>query len=152
MAHQEEDPKNLLIVTVGLGSVVVLAGVMFGLYSYYLNIRDEWQHIRVAERTNPELIAMRTEDARKLGSYAYNDAAKTQVRIPVDQAMKLLAQRGRDAFPSIQPAGSATGATGAAPTASGATSATPPGATSATPAGSGAVPGDKAPGDKKDKK
>ena len=152
MAHQEEDPKNLLIVTVGLGSVVTLAAMMFGLYSYYQNLRNEWQHIRVAERTNPELIAMRTEDGRKLTSYAYNDTARTQLRIPVDQAMKLLAQRGRDAFPLIQPVSTAAG-TASAP---GASSASP--GSSATPAGS-ATPGQKPldgdkphDGDKKDKK
>ena len=149
MAHQEQDPKNLLIVAVGLGSVVTLAGVMFGLYSYYQNLRDDWQHIRIADRTNPELVAMRAEDSRKLTSYAYTDASRKTVRIPVDQAMTLLAQRGRDSFASIQPASTAPG---------GATTATPAPSGSATPASSGsaassATPaGSAAPGDHKDHK
>ena len=104
MAHQEQDPKNLLIVAIGLGSVVTLTGVMFGLYSYYQNLRDDWQHVRIAEKANPELVAMRSENSRVLTSYAYTDASRKNVRIPVGDAMTLLAQRGRDAFPSIQPA------------------------------------------------
>jgi hypothetical protein len=103
MAHQEEDPRNLLIVAVGLGSVVTIVGIMFGLYSYYATIRNDFYHQRVQAVQSPELRELREREARTLSSYAYLNPEKTRVRIPVDQAMKLLAQKGRDAIPSIQP-------------------------------------------------
>ncbi|MDW8251425.1 MAG: hypothetical protein RMJ98_19190 [Myxococcales bacterium] len=103
MAHQEEDPRNLLIVVVGLGSVITIVGTLFGLYSYYATIRNNLHHERVQTIEDPRLKELRAREARILTTYAYTNAEKTQVRIPVDRAMKLLAQRGRDAIPSIQP-------------------------------------------------
>ena len=40
MAHETGEPQNLLILGVGLTSVVVLVGVMFGLQSYFYEVRD----------------------------------------------------------------------------------------------------------------
>ena len=57
MAHQEEDPRNLLIVTVGLGSVITLSALMYGLFSYYHVMRDEYQQMRIFGPTNPQLVA-----------------------------------------------------------------------------------------------
>ena len=171
MAHQEQDPKNLLIVAIGLGSVVTLTGVMFGLYSYYQNLRDDWQHQRIGALANTELVEMQranrcrlgtalpTDDCKQVSSYAYTDASRKTARIPVGDAMNLLAQRGRDAFPSIQPAAAATApgpaGAGAAPAMSGAApggSATPATSGSAAPGGSAAPANSAHPGDKKDHK
>jgi hypothetical protein len=108
MAHQDEDPRNLLIVAVGLGSVVTIVGSMFGLYSYYGQLRNQVYHDRVQAIVSPDLTALRERESKTLTSYAYLNKEKTQVRIPVDQAMKLLAQKGRDAIPTIQPAAPAS--------------------------------------------
>ena len=96
MAHQDEDPRNFLIVAVGLGSIVTIVGTMFGLYSYYTNLRNEFQHERIAIRPSTQLIALRAGEDKVLGGYAYLDKGKTVARIPVDQAMKLLAEQMLD--------------------------------------------------------
>ena len=41
-----------------------------------------------------ELAAMRAADARQLNEYAWADKASGAVRIPIDRAMRLLAERG----------------------------------------------------------
>lgn len=140
MAHENEDPKNLLILSIGLGSIVVLGLALFGLSSYYRMLRDEQLDAKILSRSNPQLIEMRAEEHRKLTTYAALDANKTHVRIPIDQAMKTLAQKGRDGIPSIQP-DPATIHIGGAPATAPAESAAP--ATSAAPAGS-AAPADSA--------
>ena len=46
MAHETEDPKNYLIVAIGLGSIVTLVATMYGLGSYYDVLRDKEQHAK----------------------------------------------------------------------------------------------------------
>lgn len=41
-----------------------------------------------------ELAAMRVDDARKLGEYAWADRTARAVHIPIDRAMQLLVERG----------------------------------------------------------
>ena len=148
MAHQEEDPKNRLILGIGVASMAAIVAVMFLLGSYYDVLRDKEQHDKVLSRENPQLLELRQLEEKRLGENAYavldpNDPKKRRVRIPIDRAISLLAQRGRDNVPSIQPdpatqAIVVPGAAGsAAPAASAALSAAPAGslppAPSATP-------------------
>jgi hypothetical protein len=165
MAHQNEDPKNLLILAVGLGSMVVLAATMYGLGSYYRMLRDDEQFAKILGRNDPYLTELHAEEKRKLeGPAVILDASKKRVRIPIARAMTLLAQRGRDGVPSIRvdPATAPLAGPDAAPAASAASSApapsdsaAPAGSGSAAPAGSAAVPAEDHGKDKdkdKDKK
>jgi hypothetical protein len=133
MAHETSEPKNLLILGIGVGSIVTLVAVLYGLQSYYYGMRDFEQHEKVLGRPNPDLVALRTNEERRLTTYAKLDPDGKRVRIPVDKAIGLLAQRGRDGFPAIRPDASAQ-AGGAAPSGS-----APATAGSATPATSGSA-------------
>ena len=118
MAHQKEDPKNLLIIAVGLGCFVTLVGVMFGLASYYDNLRDHEQQTKVLGKPNADLVALRAEEQRKMTTYAVLDKGKGRYRIPVDRAIDLLSKKGRDAFPTLQPDPANAWVNGAPPAAS----------------------------------
>ena len=138
MAHEKGEPKNFLIFVVGLGSVVTLTAVMYGLQSYYAVLRDGEQQGKVLGRKNPELVDMRADEERRLTSYAILEpGAAGKVRIPIDRAMTLLAQRGRDGVPAIRPAPEADAAlTGGAAPAASASAAASPAPSSAVPAAS----------------
>ncbi len=143
MAHEKEQPKNVLIVTVGLGCVVAVTGILFGLQSYYDHLRDAQQQEKVFGRPNADLVALRAEEHRKLTTYAALDKAKGRYRIPIDQAIGLLSKKGRDAFPVLTPDPANAWVNGA-PAASASASAAPA-ASSAEP------PKDAKDKDKKDK-
>lgn len=105
MAHEKEDPRNLLILTVGLVSFATIVAVMLGLASYYDRLRDHEQQVKVLGVDNPELVALRAEEQRKQTTYAkvVEKDKPVRYRIPIDQAISTLAKRGRDGIPSIQP-------------------------------------------------
>ena len=71
MAHEYEDPKNALILVVGLGSIMVLAASMFGLGSYYRMLRDEQVHDKILGVDNPQLLELRKHEAAALDGYTY---------------------------------------------------------------------------------
>ena len=138
MAHQEEEPKNRLIVGIGLGALATIIAAMYTLGSYYDVLRDKEQQSKNLGRENPDLVELHKLEEKRLGENAYavldpNDPKKRRVRIPIERAMTLLAQRGRDNVPSIQPdpATQAIVAPGAAPAAS--ASASAPAASSVAP-------------------
>ena len=143
MAHETGEPKNFLILGIGLTSVAVLVAVMFGLQSYFLEIRNSEQQVKVLGKQSQELLDLRAKEQKRLTSFAYVDKASGRVRIPIDLAMERLVEVGRAGVPSIQAEASPAACGGPA---GGATSAAPGG--SATPAasgGAGAV-GSAAPG------
>jgi protein SCO1 len=138
MAHETGEPKNLLILGIGVGSIVTLVAVLYALQSYYYGLRDAEQHEKVLGRPNADLVKLRADEQRQLTSYAKLDPGGKRVRIPINQAMGLLVQRGRDGFPSIRP--EAAPAAGSAPAAAGSA---PAPATSAAPPGSASAPGNR---------
>jgi hypothetical protein len=148
MAHETSEPKNLLIFGIGVGSIVTLVAVLYGLQSYYYGLRDAERQEKIYGRANPDLLKLRETEQRQLTTYAKLDPDGKRVRIPVDRAMGLLAQRGRDGFAGIKPESSAAAAgsspapgTSAAPV----TSAQGPGQTMAPPGAPGSAP-NRAPG------
>jgi hypothetical protein len=143
MAHETSEPKNLLILGIGVGSIVTLVAVLYGLQSYYYGLRDAEQQEKVLGRTNPDLLKLHETEQRQLTTYAKLDPDGKRVRIPIDRAMGLLAQRGRDGFPAIRPESSATSATSPPP----AGSAPAPAASSApAPGRAPGAPSGRAPG------
>lgn len=124
MAHEIGEPKNLLIFGIGVGSVVTLVAVLYGLQSYYYNLRDSEQYTKVLGRSDAALVKLRDHEKRQLTTYAKLDSEGKRVRIPIEDAMTLLARRGRDAFPSIRPEANATAGSAPAPATSGAPPAT----------------------------
>jgi hypothetical protein len=55
-----------------------------------------------------DLLAFRAEEEKALSSYAWVDEGQGKVRIPVEEAMRILAERGMPATaPEPSPAGKA---------------------------------------------
>lgn len=144
MAHETGEPKNLLIFGVGVGSIVTLVAVLYGLQSYYYNLRDSEQHDKVLGRPNADLVKLRDNEKRQLTTYAKLDPEGKRVRIPIEDAMTLLARRGRDAFPSIRPESSAAAGSALVPVAP-ATSGAPPAVSGSALPPPGGAPSGSAP-------
>jgi outer membrane protein OmpA-like peptidoglycan-associated protein len=102
MAHETGEPKNLLILGVGLASVVVLGAVMVGLQSYFYEVRDAEQQVKVLGKQNAALLELHAKEQKRLTTAAYLDKSAGKVRIPIDVAMAKLAEKGRKGVPSIQ--------------------------------------------------
>ncbi|MBO0751669.1 MAG: hypothetical protein J2P53_06145 [Bradyrhizobiaceae bacterium] len=103
-------------------SIALVLGAIWGLKAVY-----DW---RVADRTLPapeqfpsprvqthqaeQLQDLLAAQRRHLSGYAWADAGKTLVRIPIERAMEIIAQRGADAYaplvtPSPAPSSPAAG-------------------------------------------
>jgi hypothetical protein len=72
-----------------------------------------------------DLAAVRAEEDRTLGTYGWVDERAGTVRIPIDEAMRLLAQRGEAPLPRVSPSAAPSPASAATPSAA----APPPAAT-----------------------
>ena len=140
MAYENEEPKNGLILLIGVGSIVTIGLSMVGLQSYFQDFRDSEQYRKLLGVESPAKIDHRAEMNRVLTTPAKYDQAGERVRIPIDDAMKLLAQRGRDGFPAIKIDPTTVGGISSA-SAAPATSAPPAGSGSAAPATSSPAPG-----------
>lgn len=134
MAHETGEPKNLLILGVGLTSVVVLVGVMFGLQSYFYEIRDAEQQTKVLGKQNADLLDLRAKEQKRLTTAAYLDKGAGKVRIPINVAMEKLVEKGRNGVPSIKAAPS-DATCGNGPSKPAASAAAPAATAPAVPAG-----------------
>jgi hypothetical protein len=114
MAHDAESAPQLEpagvslrpVLWVALASVVLVLGAIWGLSAVYdrwvpnrtLPAPEQFPSPRVqthqAEQRQDLLAAQR----QQLTGYAWADAGKTLVRIPIERAMDIIAQRGAEAY------------------------------------------------------
>ncbi|MCZ2110305.1 MAG: hypothetical protein LC118_12185 [Dehalococcoidia bacterium] len=125
MAYEKQEPRTKLIFGIAGASVVTVTFALLGVYSYYQQMTDREQQVKVLGVDNPVLIELRAEEHKTQTTYAkIVEAGKPDhYRIPIDVAMDVLAKRGRDAVPAIQPDPKNEWVNGAPPAAS---SAAPP--------------------------
>jgi hypothetical protein len=71
---------------------------------------------RLQTRPLDDLAAIRADDERRLKSYGWVDESQGIVRIPIEAAMRMIAERGLPA-PAAAPSAAPSGAPGAAPSA-----------------------------------
>ena len=126
MAHDAEAAAQLEpagvsvrpVVWAALASIALVLGAIWGLSAVY----DRWVPNRTlpapepfppprvqthqAEQRQDLLAAQR----RQLMGYAWADPDKTLVRIPIERAMDIIAQRGAEAYAPLPPPGSAPAA------------------------------------------
>jgi hypothetical protein len=96
---------------------IAALGLLFGLFRYF-QIRDNTAAVKQIDpaRTFPQpqlqktpaldLKAIRDAEDQTLATYGWVDREKGVVRIPIDRAIDLLAQRGLPARPAQPPGGS----------------------------------------------
>jgi hypothetical protein len=92
---EEEAPRAGLLSLLTLAGVGVVLGVsvlLFYYYDWYRGMRED----QVVNTDPTETIQYRAEEDKKLAEYSYANAEKTVVRIPIEQALKQVAQDARE--------------------------------------------------------
>lgn len=108
----------------GLAVLLLLAGAIGGLYAVYdHNVPNksvpapaQFPQPRVvpSEADQAELHRLRDEQSKRLQTWRWADDRHTLLQIPIDRAMKLLVQKGKDAYAPLVPAQPALSAPDAA--------------------------------------
>ena len=108
IGHETTDVNVWAVGKFAIGLVVVCVvsiALLFGLLKYFQS-REETSVANTVEPTKmfpqpqlqktpiPDLKAIRAEEDKLLNGYAWVDQPKGVVRIPVDRAIEVLAQRG----------------------------------------------------------
>jgi hypothetical protein len=94
MATDKSDPRTGLIFQVGILSIVTLLGSRAFLQAYF----DRAERAEISRKlVTPEaLVGLRAEEKRELGAGS----------MPIEQAMQLLATKGRSGSPAVMPSAS----------------------------------------------
>lgn len=92
LSYDHSEPKTRTIAIYMAVTVVLLALIGIAIQGYYdqLYARDEYE--RVLSQDNWALRDLRNKEQWELSHYGYVDKSKGTVRIPVEEAMKLVAQ------------------------------------------------------------
>jgi len=92
--YDDSPPRNGIILFYTVLTVFMLIGVKFLLDSYFFSMMNAEMYEKVYSRGMAEVKSVREQEA----------AALAKGSMPIDQAMKLIGQRGRGASPVIAPA------------------------------------------------
>ncbi len=95
--YDDSPPRNGIIFFYTLLTVFILIGVKFLLDSYFASMMSAEYHEKVYSRGMAEVAAVRAQEEETL----------SKGQVPIDQAMRLIGQRGRSASPTIAPASGA---------------------------------------------
>ncbi len=142
MAHDVEaggplEPAGVslrLVIWGAFGSLALALGALWGLSAVYdwqvpnrrLPAPEQFPSPRVQTHQAEQRRDLLAEQRRQLAGYAWADPEKALVRIPIERAMDLLAQRGAAAYAPLLPAGPAAPAAGPATTGQGPSGILPP--------------------------
>jgi hypothetical protein len=95
-SYDHHEPKYRLIAGLGIVTVVLLVGVGIAIQMYYENLFERETHDRVLAQPSWQLDDLRKKEQQELSGYVYIDKAKGTVRIPIDQAMRLVAKEAAE--------------------------------------------------------
>ncbi len=103
MAAIKQQANAPLIITVGTVSAMMMLIIMIGIHAWFIKeerdeIENKWEMNK-----NAALVDLKTEQQKRLSSYAWSDPKKKLVAIPIDEAMKKVVERGGK-LPATQPA------------------------------------------------
>ena len=90
----EDQPDNRSLAVYGVVIALVFFGCGIVLTSLFYRAADAMVTSR-SEDQSVELRALRAQEDARLSGYGWVDQAKGEVRIPIDQAMKLLVEGGK---------------------------------------------------------
>ena len=124
MAHDAEadtqlEPAGVSLWPVLFGafaSVVLMLAAIWGSSAVYdwqvpdraLPAPEQFPSPRVQTHQSEELQELLSAQRRQLTGYEWADQNKTLVRIPIERAMEIIAQRGGEAYAPLVPPGPAT--------------------------------------------
>jgi hypothetical protein len=123
MAHDAEaaaqlEPAGVAhrpVLWAALASVALMLGAIWGLKAVYerwvpnrtLPAPEQFPSPRVQAHQAEQLQDLLAAQRQQLMGYAWADAGQALVRIPIERAMDLIAQRGAEAYAPIPPQGHA---------------------------------------------
>lgn len=90
--YEKQDIDIKSIFMWALLSFVVIAGMLIFLYEYFIVEKEKEVYEAVLKPESPKLILLRITEDDILNNYAVIDANKGIYRIPIDSAMKIVAQ------------------------------------------------------------
>jgi hypothetical protein len=90
----EDQPDNRSLAVYGVAIAFVFFGCGIALTSLFYRAADVVVQERSAGQSQ-ELRSLRSQEDERLSSYGWADKAKGEVRIPIDQAMKLMVEGGK---------------------------------------------------------
>jgi hypothetical protein len=124
MAHDAEadgplEPAGVALWPVLLGalaSVILMLAAIWGLSTVYdwrvpdrpLPAAEQFPSPRVQTHQAEQLKDLLAAQRQQLTGYEWADQNKTLIRIPIERAMEIIAQRGAEAYAPLLPPGPAT--------------------------------------------
>lgn len=85
------EPKSGLIAAVSAGVILLLIGMIAGVYWLYVVAYEKVEYQVYTGVDSKDLVAIHEREDEHLYKYSYIDKEKGIVRIPIDRAMDLLA-------------------------------------------------------------
>jgi hypothetical protein len=102
-SYDHSEPKYSLIWILGIVTVVMLIIVALGIQFYYEYVFERATQDKVLSQDSWQLRDLRNREQWELSHYGVVDQGKGTVRIPIDQAMRMVAQEaaeGRTKYPT----------------------------------------------------
>src|SRR5260370_1253870 len=87
-------PRLGSLLLYGFALMVVFFGSVIVLIQVFRETTEAQIYKKQLSVVSPELLAQRAEEDEKLNNYAWVDKQKGVVRIPIEQAMRLVAEEG----------------------------------------------------------
>lgn len=91
-SYDHSEPQARSIALYMAATVVLLALVGIAIQAYYDLVQSKTEYEQVLSQDNWQLRDLRNKEQWELTHYGYVDKTKGTVRIPLDQAMQLVAQ------------------------------------------------------------
>jgi len=104
-SYDHTEPKYSLLWIIGGLIVVLLIFVAIGIQFYYERTEESTVFHRVLSQDSWQLQDLHRKEAQELSSYGYVDPNAQSVRIPIDQAMRMVVQEAAENRPKY-PTGS----------------------------------------------
>ena len=90
--YEKNDVKILPVIGIALSLIVVLIVILVFLSDFFLGLKEEIVYQTQLKPESVELKDLRQAEAKTLTSYEILDASRGIYRIPVDQAIEILAR------------------------------------------------------------
>ena len=94
--YDHTEPQRSSLFLFGGIIVVLVLLITAGVTIYYDKVFEGRVYSTVLAVDNDQLKSLRADEARELHSYAYLDAKGGKVRLPIDQAMEILARESAE--------------------------------------------------------
>ena len=95
-SYDHSEPSYTIIAALGVTTVIALIFIGIGVQFYYERTEEARVYEKVLSQPSWTLQDLRNKEAWELSHYTYLDKTKGTVRIPIDQAMTLVANEAAE--------------------------------------------------------